>query len=263
MASDTQTLSPAHPPQLAVRRIGLAEIRDALARGVDDFRAMPTHLFILGLIYPVGTLVAALLVFDEGLLQLVFPLVTGGALLGPFVALGMYEISRRRELGMELHWSDVFEVRRSPARGAIAVLGLMLMILFVGWLYAALVVYRATLGDVAPASVGGFATALFTTGAGWALIVLGNLVGFLFAVVALTVSVVSFPLLLDRHVGVGTAIETSVRAVIANPLPMAAWGLLVAGLLLLGALPLFVGLAVVLPVLGHATWHLYRKVVEG
>jgi uncharacterized membrane protein len=262
MVSDTRTISQAHQPQLAVRRIALADLGDALARGIDDFRAMPTHLFILGLIYPIGTLVAALLVFDEGLLQLVFPLVSGGALLGPFVALGMYEISRRRERGLELHWSNVFEVRRSPARGAIAVLGLMLVILFVGWLYAALVLYRATLGDIAPESFGGFATALFTTGAGWALIVVGNLVGFVFAVAALTMSVVSFPLLLDRHVGVGTAIETSVRAVMANPVQMAAWGLLVAGLLLLGALPLFVGLAVVLPVLGHATWHLYRKVVE-
>jgi uncharacterized membrane protein len=102
---------------------------------------------------------------------------------------------------------------------------------------------------------------LFTR-AGWTLIVVGNLVGFLFAVVALTISVVSFPLLLDRDVGAAVALLTSVRVVVANPLTMALWGLIVAALLVIGSLPMFIGLAVTLPLLGHATWHLYRKAVE-
>jgi len=101
-----------------------------------------------------------------------------------------------------------------------------------------------------------------TTEAGWRLMLWGNAIGFAFAVVALAIGVVSFPLLLDRDVGAASALTTSVRAVIRNPIPMAAWGLIVAGLLLVGSLPAFVGLAVVMPVLGHATWHLYRKVVE-
>ena len=102
---------------------------------------------------------------------------------------------------------------------------------------------------------------MFTTGAGWALIVVGIGVGFLFAVLVLTISVVSFPMLLDRDVGLFTAVATSVLAVVTNPVPMAVWGLIVAGGLVLGSLPALLGLIVVMPVLGHATWHLYRKVV--
>ncbi|MBI4275578.1 MAG: DUF2189 domain-containing protein, partial [Rhizobiales bacterium] len=96
---------------------------------------------------------------------------------------------------------------------------------------------------------------------GWKLILIGNAVGFVFAVVAFTISVVSFPMLLDRNVGAAVAILTSMRAVAANPVTMAAWGVIVAALLVIGCLPVFVGLAVVMPVLGHSTWHLYRRVV--
>ncbi len=102
---------------------------------------------------------------------------------------------------------------------------------------------------------------VLTTPQGWWLIVVGCGVGFLFALVALCISVVSFPLMLDRHAGAGDAMVTSLRAVARNPVPMAAWGLIVAVLLVLGSLPLFLGLAVVIPLLGHATWHLYRKVI--
>jgi uncharacterized membrane protein len=123
-------------------------------------------------------------------------------------------------------------------------------------------IYRTIFGDAVPASVIGFATEVLTTPAGWTLIVVGIAVGFLFAALVLTISVVSFPLLLDRDVGPTMAVVTSVRAVVANPVPMAAWGCIVAAGLVVGSLPLFVGLAVVVPVLGHATWHLYRKVVE-
>jgi len=107
-----------------------------------------------------------------------------------------------------------------------------------------------------------FLRRVFTTPEGWNLIIVGNLVGFVFAAGVLAISVVSFPLLLDRDVGVVVAVLTSVRAVIENPLQIAAWGLVVAALLVLGSLPLFMGLAVVMPVLGHASWHLYRKLVE-
>lgn len=107
-----------------------------------------------------------------------------------------------------------------------------------------------------------FLSRVFTTRAGWTLIIVGNGVGFLFAAGVLTISIVSFPLLLDRDVGAVVAVLTSVRAVLRNPLTIAAWGLIVATLLVIGSLPLFVGLAVIMPVLGHSTWHLYRKLVE-
>ena len=103
---------------------------------------------------------------------------------------------------------------------------------------------------------------VLTTSHGWALIIAGNVIGFIFAAVVLSISVVSFPLLLDRDVGAAVAVQTSIRAVLANPLTMALWGLIVALALVIGSIPLFVGLAIVMPVLGHATWHLYRRVVE-
>jgi uncharacterized membrane protein len=245
----------------AVRRIEPADLKDALAKGVADFGAYRTDVMFLCLIYPIAGLVLSRLVFGYGMLPLVFPLASGFALLGPVAAIGLYEMSRRHEQGEVVAWADAFDVVRSPAIGAIMALGLVLLAVFLLWLGAAYAIYWATLGPEPPASVGAFIHDVFTTAAGWAMIGIGVGVGFVFALVVLTISVVSFPLLLDRDVGLSTAVATSIRAVRANPRTMALWGLIVAGSLVLGAIPLLIGLAVVMPVLGHATWHLYRKAV--
>jgi len=248
------------PP--SVRRIGAADIGDALAQGLKDFAACRTDVVFLCLIYPVAGLVISRMAFDHGMVALIFPLVAGFALIAPLFGVGLYEMSRRRECGLETGWTDAFGVVRAPAIGAILVLGLLLLVLFCLWLFAAYFLYTVTLGPDAPVSAAAFARDALTTPEGWTMIGAGMAVGFLFALVVLIISVVSFPLLLDRNVGVGTAIATSVQAVRTNPGPMAMWGLIIASALLLGAIPLLVGLAVVLPVLGHATWHLYRKVVD-
>ena len=245
----------------AVRRINAAELKDVLARGLADFAAYRTDVIFLCLIYPVLGLVLARLAFGYEMLPLIFPLASGFTLLGPIAAVGLYEMSRRREQGVDISWAQAFGVVRSPAFGAIVVLGLLLLAIFLLWLLAAYVIYEVTLGPQPPASIAAFARDVFTTGAGWALIGLGMGVGFLFALLVLTISVVSFPLLLDRDVGLYTAVATSIRAVRANPGPMAVWGLIVAGGLVVGSIPLLLGLAIVVPVLGHATWHLYRKIV--
>jgi len=247
------------PPE--VRRIRIGDLRDALALGLADFQANRTDVIFLCVIYPVIGLVLGRLASGYGLLPLLFPLASGFALVGPFAAVGLNEISRRRELGGEVRWVDAFGVLRAPSIGAIILLGMMLIALFLLWLVVAQIIFVVTLGPQAPASVAGFLGDVLTTGPGWTMIIVGIGVGFLFALLVLAVSVVSFPLLPDRNVGIGTAVATSVRAVSANPGVMALWGMIVAFGLLLGSLPLFVGLVVVLPVLGHATWHLYRKVV--
>ena len=247
------------PP--AVRRIGVTDLREALAQGLADFEANRTDVIFLCVIYPVIGLVLGRLASGYGLLPLLFPLASGFALVGPFAAIGLNEISRRREQGSAVRWVDAFGVLRAPSIGAITLLGLMLIGLFLLWLVVAQVIYVVTLGPQAPVSVGAFVGDVFGTGAGWTMIIAGIGVGFLFALLVLAVSVVSFPLLLDRNVGIGTAVTTSIRAVAANPAVMALWGLIVAAGLVVGSLPLFVGLVVILPVLGHATWHLYRKVV--
>ena len=250
-----------HQAPPAVRRIEVADLRDALARGVSDFAAGRTDIAFICLIYPIAGLVLARSAFGYGLLPLVFPLVAGFALLGPVAAVGLYEMSRRREQGLPVSWSDAFGVLSSPALGGVVALGLVLLAIFLLWLEAAQLIYDGTLGPEPPASIGSFLHDVLTTGAGWAMIIAGIGVGFLLAVLVLAISVVSFPLLLDRHVGVAAAIGTSIRAVATNPRTMAIWGLIVAGGLVLGSIPALLGLIVVMPVLGHATWHLYRKVV--
>jgi uncharacterized membrane protein len=248
-------------PAPAIRRIQIADIRRALAHGLDDFAASRTDVVFLCVIYPVLGLILARFAFGQGLLPLLFPLASGFALVGPFAAVGLYEMSRRREQGAEVGWVDAFGVVRSPAIGAIVLLGLILMAIFLVWLGAAWAIYALTLGPSPPASIAGFTREVFTTERGWVMIGAGIGVGFLFALVVLAISVVSFPLLLDREAGLDTAVRASFRAVATNPGPMAAWGLVVAALLAVGSIPLFVGLIVVLPVLGHSTWHLYRAVV--
>lgn len=244
-----------------VRRIQLMDLTDALTKGLADFNAMPTHLFFLCLVYPIVTLIAARTAAGFDMLPLVFPLLAGYTLIGPLVACGMYELSRRREQGLNTSRAHAFAVLKFRSIRAIAVLGILLMSVYFVWLLAAQWIFNFFFGEAAPASIGEFVAEVFTTPNGWAFIVAGNGMGFLFATVVFTLSVVSFPMLLDRDVGVLTAIETSVRAVLANPIIMGMWGVIVAVALAVGSLPFFVGLAVVMPMLGHATWHLYRKVV--
>ena len=261
-ASITQSLagSEAEARLPAINRISVADLRDAIAKGIDDFKACRTDVLVLSVIYPIAGLTLWWMVSNYEMLPLLFPLVSGFALIGPVAAVGLYEMSRQRELGKNPSWADAFDVVRSPAFGSIAVLGLALLAIFLLWLAAAQNIYTAFLGQP-PTSAAAFLRDVFTTRAGWAMALMGIAVGFVFAVLVLSVSVVSFPILLDRNVGLSAAVITSVRTVLANPIPMACWGLIVAGSLLLASIPLFLGHIVAVPVLGHATWHVYRKLV--
>ena len=250
------------PGEPMVRTIGLADLRDAVDKGIEDFKAVPSHAVFLCIFYPVIGLILFRLTFGYDMLPLVFPLIAGFALIGPLAAIGLYELSRRREQGLDSSAWHAFDVLRSPSIGAIARLSLLLMAIFFAWLGTAQLIYMQIFGGWVPASLEEFAHQVLTTPAGRQLIIVGNGVGFLFAVVVLVISVVSFPMLVDRNVGTATAVRTSVRAVLANPMMMSMWGFFVAGALVIGSLPFFFGLAVVFPVLGHSTWHLYRKVVE-
>ena len=241
-----------------VRKIGPSDLKDALAKGMEDFLTMPSSLFFLGLIYP---LVGIWLVVGNSP-HLLFPLMSGFALIGPFAASGLYEISRRRELGLDISWKDAFGVMRSRSIFSILSLGLLLLVIFACWVFTAHALYVSLLGPTPPESFTRFIGNVLSTSQGWKFIGLSNAIGFLFAVVALSISVVSFPLLLDCDAEVPVAIYTSVRVVLKNPFTMALWGLIVTAVLAIGFLLLFIGLAVAVPILGHSTWHLYRKVVE-
>lgn len=250
--------TPAHPE---VYRIGPADLGQAVVRGLGDFWAMPSHLVFLCLIYPVIGLFLGRLVVDNDIMPLLFPLAAGFALLGPFAAIGLYEISRRRERSLEVHWREAFAVLHSPSIGAIAALALLLTAIFLSWVASANALYQDLFGYGIQPSIPDFLHQVLTTEAGHRLIVLGCGIGLLHALAVLVIGVISFPMLVDRDVGAAVAVATSIRVVATNPLTMLLWGLIIAGGLLLGTLVFFVGLAVVIPVLGHASWHLYRRVV--
>ena len=250
-----------HSPAPAINRITAADVGDALARGVADEGAYRSDIFFLVIFYPLTCLAAAYIAFGLNLLPLIFPLASGLAIIAPAAAVGLYEMSRRRELGYEVSWRNALEVTKRPAIGGILMLGMVLAALFLCWLGAAWAIFETTMGPTLPASMNQFLRDTLTTDAGHMMILEGFGVGFLFALLALCLSVVSFPLMVDRDIGLDTAVKTSFRAVAANPGPMAAWGLTVAAVLVVATIPLFVGLIVAVPVLGHATWHLYRKLV--
>lgn len=243
-----------------VRRMTLRELGDAWHAGLDDFAAHPTQKVFSWIIYPIIGMILLWVASERTLLPILFPIVSGVALIGPFLGLALNQISRHRKEGQTISHAEAFNIFKYPMRGTLLMMGAILACIFFAWLACAAILFRLTLGD-APGSIGDFLTALFTTEAGWTLIVVGNLVGFVFALIVFVISVVAFPLIIHRHATLRAAIMTSVDAVVRNPGVTAVWGLIVAGLLLLGSLPAFIGLAVAIPILGHTTWHIYRKVV--
>ena len=244
-----------------VRKIAAHDLFDALRKGAEDLGALRDDILFIGIVYPVAGLVLAALAANTDLLPMIFPLASGFAILGPLAAIGLYEMSRRREGGGKVTWADGFGVLSSPALGSIIGLGVILLVLFGLWLGTAYELNLAIMGPKAPPTVRAFSENVFWTREGGTLIAAGVGAGFIFAVIAFAVSVVSFPLLLDHDVGLWTAIRTSIKACLENPGTMFVWGLIVAGALALGSIPALVGLIVVVPLLGHASWHLYRKLV--
>ena len=246
-------------PEIAQLRRG--DLRDALRRGWQDMQANRTDAMFLCLVYPVAGMIMVHAAFNYAMLPLLFPIASGFALIGPVAAIGLYEMSRRREAGEETTWADALGTIRSPAFGGILALGLVLFAIFIAWLGAAHLIYNATLGPEPPASIAAFLGDVFGTLAGWTMAIAGAVTGFLFALVVLTIGLVSFPIMLDRNIGVIGAVLTSMRVVQKNPIAAARWGIIVAGLLAIASVPAFLGHIIVMPLLGHATWHLYRKAV--
>ncbi|WP_157215535.1 DUF2189 domain-containing protein [Flavisphingomonas formosensis] len=245
-----------------VRSIGLADLRWALAEGWSDFKEHRGDLLMIGFLYPLVGLMAAAFALNGTLMPLLFPLIAGLSLMGPTVAVGFYELARRREQGLESGWTHFLDPWRGPAAKELLVSTIALALLFLTWLDVAAQLYQHSFGFNNALTIQAFLADMFTTAAGLQLILFGNLVGLGFAIIALAVSVVTFPMLVDRPVPAATAAATSLRATVHNPATIALWGLIVAALLVIGSIPLFIGLAVVMPVLGYATWHLYTRLIE-
>lgn len=244
-----------------VRKITAADLNWALSEGWKDFNAKRGDILVLAVLYPVLGLLAAVVALNDRLLPVFFPLVAGLSVMGPAVAAGFYEIARRREQGIDSSWIHFFDPLNGRSRTPLFALTLMSLIFFVAWISAAWLIYQATLARVGPMTLAGGIEQLFSTPEGWTMVIVGNAVGAVFAVLTVLLTLVSFPMVVDKPVDAGTAVGTSIKAVSANAGQVVAWGIRVAALLFVGSLPLFIGLAVVLPVLGYATWHLYTRMV--
>lgn len=259
MVALTQAAAAADAP--SIRQIDRGDLHWALRRGWEDFTSMRGDLLVVGFIYPVVVLILAGIAVGVSLFPLLVPIVGGLALLGPLLAIGFYELARRRENDLDARWTHFFDPFRGPARWHIIGLGFLATVLFLGWLGIAWQIYESTLGQLRPDGISSFISDLLTTPAGWALIIIGNLTGMLFAAITLAATVAAFPSLIDGF-DVSTAVTTSLRATYRNPTTIATWGFYVAVILALACIPIFIGLAIALPVLGYATWHLYTRLVD-
>jgi uncharacterized membrane protein len=248
--------------KVPVRKINNDDLRLSLRQGWADFMAMRGDILFAGLLYPLIGIAAAVLTTNLPLIPFLFPIVAGVGLLGPVAAVGFYELARRREHRLTSNWSHFLDVRKRPAADEMAIVIGLLVMIFALWLLAAGAIYVTLFGWGTPTSITGFFGGVLTTPRGWALIVAGIGVGAIFGWVVLALSVASLPMLVDCDVSAPTAVSASWRAAHANKPEMIRWGLTVAGLLVLGSIPLFLGLAVVLPWLGYSTWHLYTRLVD-
>lgn len=244
-----------------IRRIHAADIADALAKGLRDFQAYPAYGLFFGAIYTIGGLLTLGAATLWNMNYLVYPLAAGFVLIGPFVAVGLYEVSRRRELGAPMSWSVVLGAVFAQSGKEISWMAFVTLFIFMVWMYQVRLLIALFFGLHGMPS-GSFPAILFTTAEGLAFLAVGHAVGAVLAVLVFSLTVVSFPLLLDKPVDFVTAMITSVKSVVMNPVAMIGWAFAVTLLIIAACLPAFLGLLVVLPVLGHTTWHLYRKLVS-
>lgn len=245
-----------------VRRISFSDLRDVLRLGWSDYIAAPQY----GLFFAGAYVVGGFLLFSAvALLRihwLAYPLVIGFSLIGPFIASGLYEVSRRREQGIELRWSQILGVVAGQHRRELGWMAFVMLFVFWIWMYQARTLVAVFFGSQGFATFDGFITAVFTTTNGWLFLLAGHVVGAILAFTLFALTVVSCPLLLDRDADFVTAMITSIRAVTTSPVVMLSWGLLVIIAVVITGLAGLIGLMITLPVFGHATWHLYRRLVE-
>jgi uncharacterized membrane protein len=260
-SEETRSAEEQPKPMPRVQSIAFGDIVDALEAGLRDFRAAPLYGLFFGGIYAVGGMLIVLTASALQMSYVSYPLAVGFALIGPFVAVGLYEISRRREKGEPLQWGPVLGVIFAQRRRETGWMAFVTLFVLVMWMYQVRVLLALFIGLHAPTTFDGFIEVVVGTPEGLMFLGIGHVVGAFNSLVLFSLTVVSFPLLLDREVDFVTAMITSVRSVFTNPKPMVGWAFIIMVLLMISIAPFFLGLFVALPILGHTTWHLYRKLV--
>lgn len=235
-----------------------SDLRSALAAGWRDFCAYPAFGLFFSAIYVAGGLALYFGLYLRGEVSWLVPIAAGFPLIAPFAAVGLYEVSRRRELGLPIGWRAILGALRGHGDEQLAMMGIFVFVIFAFWVLLARVIFAIFM---AGSGVGGESLSLFTSASGIMMMVIGGGVGAVIALGLFAITVISLPMLVDREVDFFTAMFTSINAVRANAAVMAGWAVLIALLLFAGMVPFFLGLLAVLPVLGHATWHLYRRAV--
>lgn len=236
----------------------IGDLWAALGAGLRDFLAYPLFGLFFGLIYVGGGLFVAYALFAWKSPTWLIPATAGFPLIAPFVAVGLYEVSRRREAGLPRSWGAVLGALRGRGDDQIISMGVIVFVAFSFWMIVAHSIFAIFLAE---SGIGSESLAIFATPAGIAMVLVGGAVGGLMALAFYAVTVMSLPMLVDREVDFLTAIITSLAVINHNKPVMMAWAVIIAVLLAIAMIPAFLGLLIALPVLGHATWHLYRRAV--
>ncbi len=245
---------------LPAHKLERDDLKVALRAGLEDFKAAPAFGLFFALVYVLGGLGLWFGLGAAGQPVWFIPIAAGFPLFAPFAAIGLYEVSRRREAGEALEWSKILGALQGRGDGQLALVAIGVLLIFGFWIILARGIFAIFM---ARSGVGFDSLGLLVSPAGISMLLIGTLVGAIVALVLYSITVISLPMLLDREVDFVTAMITSVQVVRDNPEVMLVWAAVIAGLLVAAMIPAFLGLFVVLPVLGHTTWHLYRRAMPG
>lgn len=248
------------PDRPEVLQVEASDIRASLVEGWRDFLSAPHYGLFFACFYVVGGWLVTWAVMAKGQLWWTLPAAAGFPILGPFIACGLYEVSRRLEAGQPLRRAEVFSVIFRQKDRQIPSMAAVIVVFFLFWNFLAHMIFALFLGRATLTNVSS-SLAVFLTPEGLAMLAVGTGVGAVFATLLFGLTVVSLPMLLEREVDFVTAMLTSLEVVRTSPVVMLGWGALIGGLLFVGMLPGFMGLFAVLPLLGHASWHLYRRAI--
>jgi uncharacterized membrane protein len=244
-----------------VNALGFDDLKECLSKGISDFRKAPLFGLFFGGIFAFGgiLIVQSIIFLEKG--WLIYPMLVGFPLIGPFVAVGLYDVSRRLEGGKPLPWNEILSVISLQTGRQLPYMAFVMLFIFWIWIYQVRLLIALILGRMSFTSFESFFQVIATTPEGWVFIGVGHVVGAFFALLLFSLTVISIPLILDRDVDFITGMITSVKTVARSPIVMLSWGVFVTLAVMVSFIPLFLGLLVVLPVLGHTTWHIYKKAV--
>lgn len=254
-------ISASPPPLPSVRSITQADVRDALKAGLSDFQRAPSYSLFFGAVFAVFGVGLTLLLFQSGASYWVLLLAAGFPLIGPFAAVRLYEISRRLEADEPLSWGPILRAGLARGNGQLPLFAVLAVFVLLAWLVIARVIFAVSFGTATMTNVM-TSVEVFFTGPGLLMLVVGSVIGAALATLLFSISVVGVPLLMDRDIDVVTAIITSFKATVENQSAMFYWGLIVACATIVAMLPFFLGMLLVFPALGHASWHLYRRIID-